>query len=55
MLVFLYICEYYSFYLHPASGFFFRFLRDFFLFCAFCPLSWMFYTKDLARFSCIFS
>ena len=55
MLVSLYIYEYYLFYPHPASGFFFRFLRVFFCFCAFCPLSWTFCTKDLACFSCIFS
>lgn len=55
MLVSLYIYEYYSFYLHPASGFFFRFLRDFFLFCAFCPLLWTFFPEELACFSCIFS
>jgi len=53
MLVSLYIYEYYSFYLHPASGFFFRFLRGFFLFCALCPLLWTFCPEELACFSCI--
>ena len=55
MLVSLYIYEYYSFYPHPAPGFFFRFLRDFFLFCALGPLLWTFFPEELACFSCIFS